>query len=115
MGVLAGQHRRAVLVVKYIRAVRRRQVGNNVRGSLIVRYRCVHAVVIFVLQPECGVDVALARRAGVGDVRRSAAMRVRQKPGHRPGRAVYAARIVVRVRELGALEHPVAENNERSY
>lgn len=100
-------------MIEYTRAVRRRQIGNNVRGSLVIRYRRVHAIVVFVLQPKRRIDVALTRRAGIGDVRRGAVMRVGQKPGHRPGWAVHAARIIVRVRELGALEHSVAEKNGR--
>jgi len=40
-------------------------------------------------------------------------MRVGQKPGHWPGRAVHAARIVVCVRKLGTLEHPIAENSKK--
>lgn len=107
VGVLPGQQRRAVLVIQYAGTVRRRQVRDDIRRSLVIRHRRVH-VVVLVLQPERGIHVALTGRAGVRDVRRSAVMRVRQEPGHRPGRAAHAARIVVRVREVGALEHPVA-------
>lgn len=106
--VLAGQQRRTVLVIEYTRAVCRHQAGNNVRRSLVIRYGRIHAVIVLVLQSERRIDVALARRARVGDVRRGAVMRVRQKSGrHRSRRTIHATRIVVRVRELGTLEHPI--------
>lgn len=113
MRVLAGQHWRTVLVIEYTRAVRRHQVRNNVRRSLIIRYGRIPAVIVLVLQSERRIDVALARRARVRDVRRGAVMRVRQKSGrHRSCRTIHATRIVVRVWKLGALEHPIAEREK---
>lgn len=108
MGVLARQQRRAVLVIEHARAVRRCQVGDDVRRPLVVGYGRVHTVIVLVLQTKRRIHVTLARRAGIGDVRRGTMMRVRQKSGNRPGRAVDAAWIVISVRELGTLEHPVA-------
>lgn len=77
--------------------------------------RVKRRVVSFVLESKGRIDIALGRGAGAGDVRRGSMVCVRRQTIHRASRTVYTARIVIGVRKLRTLQHPVTGKIRQAY